>query len=102
MKRTVLISLAAGITFLSLSESTSVLTGVSLAYGQVRTIDRLTVFTDAAKRFKTVKNATAVIWKMRLVAERAFRRVKHPELMPQVSRGITFVDGVEEKTRVAA
>ncbi len=39
--------------------------------------------TDAAKRFKTVKNATAVIWKMLLVAERAFRRVKHPELMPR-------------------
>ncbi len=58
--------------------------------------------TDAAKRFKAVKNATAVIWKMRLVAERAFRRVKYPELMPKVSRGITFVDGVKEKTRVAA
>ncbi len=37
-----------------------------------------------------------------LVAERAFRRVRHPELMPKVSRGIKFVDGVEEKTRVAA
>jgi len=58
--------------------------------------------TDAAKRFKTVTNATAVIGKMLLVAERAFRRVKDPELMPNVSRGITFVDGVEEKTRVAA
>ncbi len=40
--------------------------------------------TDAAKRFKLVKNATAVIWKMLLVAEHAFRRVKHPELMPVV------------------
>jgi putative transposase len=58
--------------------------------------------TDAAKRFKTVKNATAVIWKMLLVAERAFRRVKHPELMPEVYRGRQFRDGVEEKTRVAA
>ena len=34
--------------------------------------------TDAAKRFKNVQNATAVIWKMLLVAERAFRRLKHP------------------------
>ena len=93
---------AAGITFLGLSESTSVLTGVSLAYGQVRTIDRLTVFTDGAKRFKTVKNTTAVIWKRLPVAERAFRRVKHPGLMPIVSRGTTFVDGGEEQTRVAA
>ena len=55
--------------------------------------------TDAAKRFKTVTNAMAVIGKMLLVAEPAFRRVKHPELMPKVSGGITFVDGVEEKTR---
>ena len=58
--------------------------------------------TDAAKRFKKVANATAVIWKMLLVAERAFRRVKHPELMREVYRGRKFVDGVEEKTRVAA
>ena len=58
--------------------------------------------TDAAKRFKKVTNATAVIWKMLLVAERAFRRVKHPELMLEVYRGARFVDGVEEKTRVAA
>ena len=46
--------------------------------------------TDAAKGFKLVKNATAVIWKMRIVAEQAFRRVKHPELMPLVSREIKF------------
>ena len=30
--------------------------------------------TDAAKRFKEVANATAVAWKMLLVAERKFRR----------------------------
>lgn len=58
--------------------------------------------TDAAKRFKKVANATAVIWKMLLVAERAFRRVKRPELMLEVYRGRKFVDGIEEKTRVAA
>ena len=58
--------------------------------------------TDAAKRFKKVANATAVIWKMLLVAERTFRRVKRPELMPKVYAGKQFVDGVEERTRVAA
>ncbi len=58
--------------------------------------------TDAAKRFKKVANATAVIWKMLLVAERTFRRVKHPDLMPEVYRGRKFVDGIQEKTRVAA
>ena len=32
--------------------------------------------TDAAKRFKKVENAQAVIWKMLLVAEQRFRRVE--------------------------
>ena len=34
--------------------------------------------TGAAKRFKKVENATAVIWKTLLVAERAFRRLDDP------------------------
>ena len=58
--------------------------------------------TDAAKRFKLVKNATAVIWKMLLVAEQVFRRVKHPELMPLVYRGVRFADGKQVQTEVAA
>ncbi len=58
--------------------------------------------TDAAKRFKLVKNATAVMWKMLLVAEQAFRRLKHPELMPLVYRGVKFEDGMQVQTEVAA
>lgn len=58
--------------------------------------------TDAAKRFKTVPNATAVLWKMLLVAERTFRRVKHPALMAEVYRGVKFVDGIQENMKVAA
>ena len=58
--------------------------------------------TDAAKRFRVVEHATAVIWKMLLVAEQAFRRVKHPEFMPLVYRGVTFVDGISVNTEVAA
>ena len=37
--------------------------------------------TDAAKRFKRVDRATAVIWKMLMVAQSRFRRLKAPELM---------------------
>ena len=37
--------------------------------------------TDAAKRFKKVANATAVIWKMLLVAETKFRKLNAPELL---------------------
>jgi putative transposase len=58
--------------------------------------------TDAAKRFKKVANATAVIWKMLMVAEQTFRRLKHPELMADVYRGMKCRDGRQEKTEVAA
>ena len=50
--------------------------------------------TDAAKRFKKVENAQAVIWKMLLVAEQRFRRLKAPELMKDVYRGAEYVNGV--------
>ena len=58
--------------------------------------------TDAAKRFKNVANATAVIWKLLLVAEKAFRRVKHPKLMKGVYDGAQYVNGIEVKTKAAA
>ena len=58
--------------------------------------------TDAAKRFKKVANATAVIWKMLLVAEKAFRSVKHPELMKGLYKGVQYIDGIEVKTKAAA
>jgi transposase-like protein len=58
--------------------------------------------TDAAKRFKKVANATAIIWKMLLVAEKAFRKVKHPELMKEVYKGVQYVDGLHVKTKAAA
>ena len=35
--------------------------------------------TDAAKRYKKVENATAVIWKMLLLAEQRFQRLQAPE-----------------------
>ena len=53
--------------------------------------------TDAAKRYKKVENATAVIWKMLLVAEQRFRRLDAPEKMKQVFLGFQFQDGIEVK-----
>ena len=61
--------------------------------------------TDAAKRFQKVENATAVIFKMFLVAERRFRRLNAPELLQEVHLGVKFVNGLpeeEEKMGVAA
>ena len=44
--------------------------------------------TEAAKRFKKVANATAVIWKMLLVAETKFRKLNAPELLQDVWESI--------------
>jgi transposase-like protein len=53
--------------------------------------------TAAAKRFKKVENATAVIWKTLLIAEQTFRRLDAPERLPEVAEGVVYVDGVREK-----
>jgi len=53
--------------------------------------------TAAAKRFKKVENATAIIWKTLLVAEQSFRRLDRPELLPEVAEGVAYIDGVREK-----
>ena len=53
--------------------------------------------TAAAKRFKKVENATAVIWKTPLVAELSFRRLDAPERLPEVAEGVMYLDGVREK-----
>ena len=61
--------------------------------------------TDAAKRFKRVDRAIAVIWKMLMVAESRFRRLKAPELMKDVHQGAIYRDGIiieSEPEKVAA
>ena len=50
--------------------------------------------TTAAKRFKKVENATALIWKLLQVAESTFRRLKGAELLPAVYAGAQYGDGV--------
>ena len=56
---------------------------------------RLRLRTGAAKRFKKVTNATAVIWKMLMLAEKRFRKLDAPDKLNQVFAGIQFKDGVE-------
>jgi len=52
--------------------------------------------TDAAKRYKKVENATAVIWKMLLLAEQRFHRLDAPEKLTQVYLGFSFHERNEE------
>ncbi len=49
--------------------------------------------TTAAKRYKRVENATALIWKLLMVAEQTFRKVNAPEVMASVAAGATYVNG---------
>jgi len=55
--------------------------------------------TAAAKRFKKVENATAVIWKTLLIAEKTFRRLDAPELLADVANGVVYVNGVRAVNR---
>jgi hypothetical protein len=47
-----------------------------------------------------VVNATALIWRVLLVAERSFRRLDHPELLAEVADGVAYEDGVRRIARV--
>ena len=50
--------------------------------------------TDAAKRYKKVAHAEALIWKILMIAEKKFRRLTAPKLLEEVYQVKKFVDGV--------
>lgn len=63
--------------------------------------------TGAAKRFKKTESATAMLWKLLMVAESRFRKVHAPELMAKVAAGARYENGRpprvgEVETRIAA
>ena len=60
--------------------------------------------TDAAKRYKKVANATALIWRVLMVAEKRFRKLNAPHLMTDVYAGERYEDGapVEHRKKIAA
>ena len=51
--------------------------------------------TTAAKRFKKVERATAIIWRLLRVAEKRFRKLNAPEQCRDVFRGVRYADGIE-------
>lgn len=57
--------------------------------------------TSAAKRFKRTENATAVIWRTLLVAEKTFRKLNASNLLPAVLAGQAFKDGKPAETAAA-
>ena len=54
--------------------------------------------TDAARRFKKVDNAIAVIWKLLMVGEKKFRILTAAHLLKHVYCGFRFEDGVRVST----
>jgi transposase-like protein len=59
--------------------------------------------TSAAKRFKKVVKATALIWRVLMVAQRRFRKLDAPELLGATGRAERCVDGqFESSNRRAA
>ena len=49
--------------------------------------------TAASKRYKRVAGATAMIWKLLMVAEQTFRKLNAPHLLPHVMAGLRYEDG---------
>lgn len=56
--------------------------------------------TDAARRYKKVENATALIWKVLMVAEKKIRRLDAPQLLKEVYEGAIYKDGLRVKDEV--
>jgi putative transposase len=49
--------------------------------------------TAASKRYKRVAGATAMIWKLLMVAEKTFRKLNAPHLLGHVMAGLRYEDG---------
>jgi putative transposase len=52
--------------------------------------------TTAAKRFKPVDTATALIWTVLQRAESTLRRLNAPALLPAVYAGVKYVEGLQQ------
>ena len=64
--------------------------------------DAVRLRTSAAKRFKKVENATALIWKLLLVVEQHFRKLNAPHLCAEVYAGVAYHDGERVVTAKAS
>lgn len=56
--------------------------------------------TNAAKRYKKVENASAVIWKTLMIAQTRFQRLNAPELLKDVFNGVIYIDGIPKFDKI--
>ena len=56
--------------------------------------------TNAGKRYERVAGATALIWRVLMIAEQRFRQLSAAELLPDVLDGTKYEDGktIQEKS----
>ena len=54
---------------------------------------RVRLRTNAGKRYKRIQGATALIWRVLMVAEKRFRKLDAPELLTDVFAGQQYQDG---------
>lgn len=60
----------------------------------VSTFNSVQLRTNASRRYKRVEGAKATMWKMLRVAEKSWRKLRAPELLPLVASRVPFNDGV--------
>jgi putative transposase len=63
---------------------------------------RVRLRTGASRRFKSAANATWLIWKTLMVAEKNFRKLNAPHLVEHVAEGQIYSNGIEGDKRDAA
>ena len=56
---------------------------------------RVRLRTAASRRFKSQVNATCLVWKRVMVAEKSFRKLNAPQLVGKVARGTKYDNGKE-------
>lgn len=56
---------------------------------------RVRLRTAASRRFKSQVNATCLIWKTVMIAEKSFRKLNAPQLVEKVARGTKYDNGKE-------
>ncbi len=56
--------------------------------------------TDVGRRFRNVRNAECLIWKVLMVAEKRFRKINASELLVDVYNGVKYVDGKRDERKV--
>jgi transposase-like protein len=57
--------------------------------------------TNAARRFKKADNATAMLWKLLMGAEKTFRRLDRVHVLDDLLQGAKYINGVQVRTSAA-